>query len=56
MFSVPFELEQVVFGVLIPRILFPEKSQKNTALVFQIISACKRSWYLLSDANCWYTF
>ena len=30
MLSVPFEVEQVVFGVLIPRILLPEKSQKNT--------------------------
>ena len=34
MLSVPFELEQVVFGVLISRILLPEKSQKNTVLVF----------------------
>ena len=34
MLSVPFELEEVVFGVLIPRILLPEKSQKNAVLVF----------------------
>ena len=32
MVSVSFELELVVFGVLIPRILLPEKSQKEHSL------------------------
>ena len=31
MISVPFELEQVEFGILIPAIPLPEKSQRNAA-------------------------
>ena len=34
MISVPFELEQVEFGILIPGILLPEKSQKECGLIF----------------------
>ena len=32
MISVPFELEQVEFGMLIPGIPLPEKSQKECGL------------------------
>ena len=32
MISVPFELEQVEFGILIPAIPLPEKSQKECGL------------------------
>ena len=32
MISVPFELEQVEFGILIPGIPLPEKSQKECGL------------------------
>ena len=33
MISVPFELEKVEFGILIPSIPLPEKSQRNAASV-----------------------
>ena len=33
MISVPFELEQVEFGILIPGIPLPEKSQKECSLI-----------------------
>ena len=33
MISVPFELEQVEFGILIPGIPYPERSQKECGLM-----------------------
>ena len=41
MISVPFELEQVEFGILIPAIPLPEKSQKECGL-----SLMKGSYWL----------
>ena len=41
MVSVPFEQEQVEFGVLIPRIPLPEKSQKEYSVIFKQILQSK---------------
>ena len=38
MISVPFELEYVELGVLIPGIPLPEKSQKECSLSFSILT------------------
>ena len=38
MISVPFELEYIEFGVLIPGIPIPEKSQKECSLSFAIFT------------------